>query len=339
MTDPRAPSPSVSPVGPINLVFLGCGLITGFHSRQLARHRRDVRCFYASRDMAKARACHQHYHGGGFFDGYDTALCDPRIEVAVVATPPSTHLDLTLRALQVGKNVIVEKPAFLTSSDFDVIRRVQAETGRRVFVAENYFYKPLTMRLREIVASGMLGEILFVYVNAMKYQRTENWRDDARLAGGGALFEGGVHWINLLANLGLTISSVHGMRVGPPQALERTMLVSVRYAEGAGGLLAHSWETPSLFRVLQLSKIYGRRGSAMFESNGLVILVNGLRKRLIFPSFTDITGHRAMWQDFIHCLRGGAEPRMTVERAAQDLDLIEAAYRSAGQPIRVSSQA
>ena len=336
MTDPRAPSTSVSPGRPINLVFLGCGLITGFHSRWLARHRRDVHCFYASRDMAKARACHQHYHGGGFFDGYDTALCDPRIEVAVVATPPSTHLDLTLRALQAGKNVIVEKPAFLTSSDFDVIRRVQAETGRRVFVAENYFYKPLTMRLREIVASGMLGEILFVYINAMKYQRTENWRDDARLAGGGALFEGGVHWINLLANLGLTISSVHGMRVGPPQALERTMLVGVRYAEGAAGLLAHSWETPAPFRVLRLSKIYGRQGSVTFESNGLMVLVNSRRKQLIFPSLTDVTGHRAMWQDFIYCLRSGAEPRMTLQLAQRDLALIEAVYRSADQPLPMS---
>ena len=55
-----------------------------------------------------------------------------------------------------------EKPAFLNSGDFDAVRRVQAETGRRVFVAENYYYKPLAMRLRESVTSDMLGEILFI---------------------------------------------------------------------------------------------------------------------------------------------------------------------------------
>lgn len=169
--------------------------------------------------------------------------------------------------------------------------------------------------------------------------KTGNWRDDARLAGGGALFEGGVHWINLMANLGLTIKSVIRIRVSEPEALERTMLVGVRYAEGAGGLLAHSWEIPAPFRALRLSRIYGRRGSVTFESNGLAIFVHGPRGRLIFPGFDDLTGHRAMWQDFIHCLRTGAEPRMTVERAAQDLGLIEAAYRSASQPIPVSRQA
>jgi len=317
-------------VEPINLVFLGCGLITGFHSWILAR-RGDIRRFYASREVARAGAYNRRFHGGGFFEGYEAALADPRIEVAVVATPPLTHLDLTLKGLWAGKDVIVEKPAFLMAGDFDIIRRTQEETGRRVFVAENYCYKPLVLRLYEIVTSGALGEILFIYVNAMKYQRTGNWRDNARLAGGGALFEGGVHWINMMANLGLTLSSARGIQVGSLEELERTMLVSVRYAEGAAGLLAHSWETPSLFRGLRLSTIYGRGGSATFESNGLMILVNGLRKQLIFPAFTDITGHRAMWRDFIDCLRSGAIPRMTLEQAERDLALIKAIYQSADQ--------
>jgi predicted dehydrogenase len=312
-----------------NLVFLGCGQIAKWHSIILGQHRREVRSFYASRDVARARSYNQQFRGSGFFEDYDSALSDPRIQTAIVLTPPFTHLELTLRALKAGKNVVVEKPAFLSSSDFDIVRQAISETGGQVLIAENYFYKPLVRKLREIIASHALGEILYIYINALKMQKNNDWRNNDRLAGGGALFEGGVHWLNMMANLGLTIRSVHGMRAGSANALEQTMLVSIRYAEGAAGMLAHSWEIPAPFHFLRLSKIYGRKGSATFESNGLFLFVNGSRKLFLVPSMTDITGHRAMWRDFVYCLRTGAEPQMTLEQAEQDIRRVEAIYNSA----------
>jgi predicted dehydrogenase len=313
---------------PINLVFLGCGFATRLHSKTLAGFKNDIRCYYASRDQSKAISFNQKYSGNGYFGSYEAAMIDPKIDVALIATPPIYHLDLAVQAMQAGKHVIVEKPPFLHAADFDIIRKAQAETKRSALVAENYFYKPVAIKLRKLLRAGLIGEVLFVHVNALKLQKTGNWRDDPGLSGGGALFEGGIHWINFIANLGLSVKSVRGLRPGQQNGIEKSMLVAIEYAEGAVGALYYSWEIPSLFKGLRLSKIYGRKGSITFESNGLIIIVNGVKTRVIIPKLIDIAGYKGMFRDFIHALRTGEEPQMTLELAQQDLKLVETIYQS-----------
>ena len=313
----------------VNLAFLGCGAITRAHSRTLAGFRSEVRCYYACRDGTRAAALARRFGGAGSFGSYAAALIDEQVDAVLVATPPSSHLELTLSALEHGKHVIVEKPAFLRVADFAQVRDAEARSGRRVLVAENYCYKPLARKLNAIVTSGVLGEIRFVHLDAVKRQRPSGWRSDPALAGGGALFEGGVHWIDLLAHLGLRIEAVHGFRPGDWRGAERSMLIVVEYEEGAVGTLAHSWEVPSPFRGLRISRIYGTRGSVAFESNGLFILITGPRPKLILPGFRDISGYRAMFRDFLDALATGGEPLMSLDRAQRGLELIEAAYRNA----------
>jgi predicted dehydrogenase len=316
------------PHRPVNLAFLGCGGITRTHSRTLRRFRSAVHCFYASRDPAKATAVAQRFGGAGSFGSYAAALVDDRIDTVLVATPPESHLELAVAALQHGKNVIVEKPAFLRVADFAVVRAAEVHSGRRVLVAENYCYKPLACTLRRIVGSGLLGEVRFVELNAAKHQSPGGWRSNPIAAGGGALFEGGIHWIDLLANLGLRIEAVHGFRPGDWRAQERSMLVVAEYEEGAIGTLTHSWEIPSPLRGLRFSHIYGTRGSVSFESNGLFVLITGPRPRLLFPGIRDINGYQAMFRDFVAALQTGTEPVMSLARAQRGLELIEAAYKN-----------
>jgi predicted dehydrogenase len=276
-----------------------------------------VRC-YASRVGEKASGFNHRLHGAGWYNSYGTALADERIDVAFIATPPSTHVGLTLEALQCGKHVIVEKPAFLTMAEFDAVERTAERAGRQVLVAENYYYKPIARRLRQIVADGEIGELRFAFVNALKWQRTAGWRSDTSLAGGGPLFEGGVHWINLLANLGPVLRSLDIAECGSAM----TSVVTARYANGATAVLAYSWEVRSLLRGLRLSRIYGTHGSIAFESNGLFLLVNGRRRRLAFPELEDLAGYRAMFRDFLRVLREGRPPEFTLTGARRDVQLL-----------------
>lgn len=311
----------------LHLAFLGCGHAAAMHRRTLASLGAAVRCSWASRDEARARS-HAARHGDAWYAGYDDALADPRVDVVLVATPPATHLDLTLRALDARKHVIVEKPPFLRAADVEVARAAAERAGRRVLVAENYFYKPLAVALRRALAGDEIGEVLFVHVNALKHQHADGWRADPALAGGGALFEGGVHWVNLIANLGLSPRRIRALRPGVPGGAERSVLLTIEYAEGAVGSLLYSWEVPSPLRGLRVSHIYGRRGSITFESNGLALLVRGARTRLLVPGLADLAGYKAMFLDFLASLRAGAEPQLTLEIAGRDLALIEEAYAS-----------
>lgn len=320
--------PSADTGRTLNLAFLGCGSATRRHSKTLRRLDGDVRRFYASRDLAKAREFNRRFRGGGTFGSYEEALRDERTDVVLVATPPISHLDLTLQALDAGKHVIVEKPPFLRAADFDAVQRAQERTGRRVMVAENYFYKPIAERIRQIIASGAIGQVRIVSVNALKEQKLEGWRDREELAGGGALFEGGIHWVNFMANLGLPVLAAHGYRPGGGSGPERSMVAVFEYAQGAVGTLYYSWEVKSPLKGLRLSRIFGSHGSITFESNGLFLLLYGERRRMYFPRPRDLLGFQAMFRDFFHALRSGGEPRFDLPRARRDLELIEEIYRS-----------
>jgi predicted dehydrogenase len=309
---------------PVALAFLGCGKITRSHSGTLRRVAPDVPRYFASRDRAKAERYARELGGAGGFGSYEEAFASEAVTVVMVCTPPDSHLELTLAALAAGKDVIVEKPAFHHSADVDAVEAAMRASGRRVFVAENYYYKPLRRTVSAIIHSGDLGEVRFIHLNAMKRQVNTDWRADPGVSGGGALFEGGIHWINFMANIGLTLTGVAGYRPGPQEGMERSTLVVARYAEGAVGTLHHSWEVPSLLKGIRLSRLTGTLGSATFESNGLVVFQRARRVRLFFPGFGDIRGMRGMFTDFISALRTGAEPVMTLAMARRDLALLEA---------------
>ena len=316
----------------LHLAFLGCGNIAIRHRRTIGRIAPRVECSFASRDRQRAAEYCRRYDGTTCWGSYQDALSDHRVDMVIITTPTASHLELTLAALRAGKDVIVEKPAFLHSTDVVIVEEAAAQAGRCVFVAENYCYKPLARVLRNIVASGALGDIRFVAIHAMSRQTPGGWRNDAAIAGGGALFEGGIHWVDFVAHLGLPVESIEGFRAGPTEAIERSTLAVVRYAGGAIGTLHHSWETPVRLRGLQLSRITGTRGSATFESNGLFVhlYVDG-RSRWIIPGLRDISGYRAMFTDFLGVRGKVSETTMTLARARHDLELVESALGARGE--------
>jgi UDP-N-acetylglucosamine 3-dehydrogenase len=110
------------------------------------------------------------------------------------------------------------------------------------------------------------------------------------------------------------------------------MMLALAFAEGAVGTLSYSWEVPSLARGLRLSKIYGRKGTITFESNGLWVLAHGTRRRLYVPGLLDLAGYGAMLDDFVRALREGRDAELTLALARKDLEIVEAAYASAGLP-------
>ncbi len=310
----------------LKLAFLGCGGVARKHSATLKRIG-GVERYYASRSAGRGAELCRSTGGAGAYDSYATALDDEAIDVVLVATPPSSHLQLAMAALEAGKHVIVEKPPFLRSTDFYSVNSAAQLANRQVFVAENYFYKPLLACLRDVIAEGDIGEPLFVLLNALKTQAVDGWRDDPALAGGGALFEGGIHWVNFAANLGPPLRAVRGTRPGKHAGLERSMMLTLDY-DGPAGALLYSWEVPALFKGLRISRIWGREGSITFESNGLFVIVRGRRRRVLFPGIRDISGYRAMFEDFLTAIRSGTDPAFDLEAARRDLEFVEQAYET-----------
>lgn len=325
---------------PLRVAFLGCGFITGVHSRNLARLRSSIVCSYASRDVARAAAYCRLHKGTGSFDSYAGAIADPAVEAVVIAVPPKFHLPLTLEALAAGKHVLVEKPAFLTMADYQAVREARDRAGRVVLVGENDHYKPLAVTLRRLLASGTIGEMILAHFTtlALRLKTADDWRNDEAIAGGDAFFEEGIHWLHIAGSLGPRIQpdSVRGYRPPPsnggPDRRPKSMLVAFQYDNGAAGSLYYSREVPSLLKGLRLSKIFGRDGIITFESNGAFLLARGRGlPRLILPGFRDMRGYQAMYRDFHRAVREGTQPEMSLERAIEDQRLMDAVYATLGR--------
>ncbi len=312
---------------PTTLAFLGCGRITARHARILGRRGEAVRLRFASRDAAHAVEYDRRFNGQGSYGSYQAAIDDASVDAVVIATPPDSHLPLALAALRAGRHVIVEKPAFLRSADADEVRYAAARAGRQVLVAENYRYRPLLRSLRRLLAERVVGDVRLIQIDAVKRQQAPEWLDDTTMPG--AFWEGGIHWVHFLASLGPELTGITGHRPGGRGKPERTMLATATFEGGAVGTLAYSWEVPSPLRGLRMSHIYGTKGVIAFETNGLFVRCSGARNRLHFPGFRDISGHGAMWTDFLAALSGDREPEMTLALAQRDLALVEHCYRTA----------
>jgi predicted dehydrogenase len=328
------------PPGPLRIAFLGCGFITGVHSKHLAGLNGAIVASYASRDQSKAETFRRQFGGARSYSSYDAAIADPNVDAVAIAVPPRFHLDLSLQALAAGKHVLVEKPAYLRLGDYDRVRDARDKAGRVVIVGENDHYKPLAVRLRRLLADGVIGDLVFGHFTtiAKRLKSADDWRNDETMAGGDAFFEEGIHWLHLAGSLGPRIrpESVRGFRPaaasggsGGGDARVKSMMIAFGYDTGAVGSLYYSREIPSLLRGLRASKLFGREGTITFESNGAFILVRGRGlPRVVLPGFRDIRGYRAMYRDFVTAIQASRQPEMSVERAAEDQRLMDAIYAS-----------
>lgn len=308
----------------LRILIVGSGWAARWHARLLAKHHRKVSLLFWGRSAGPVGALAAKYKGEVIPGDWGEAVADERVDAVFITTPPDTHCEIAVAALDAGRHVIVEKPAFLDSGEFDRVEAAAGRGARQVLVAENYLYKPLLRAIRAQIRSGALGQVRFVAIDAVKHQAARGWRADPARAGGGALMESGIHWVAFMDALGLSIRRAEAFFPDAPGGFERSVTLVVEYDEGAVGILNHSWEVPGLLRGLRLSRVYGTRSSLLFESNGIFLLRG--HRRLSFPGLSDMLGYRAMLADFVRALTTGAEPEFTIADARRCIELIRHTY-------------
>lgn len=306
--------------------------MTRLHSRIARRLRPPPNLLYASRSLEKARAYSREYGGAGAFGSYAEACASPNVDAVFICTPPALHVIHAQLAACHGKPMLIEKPAARNLDELAQIEAAMSAAGVLCMVAENYFFKPLVRVLRAHLEAGDIGQPLFIEVNRAKRQPLQGWRADLEMMGGGALLEGGIHWVNLMCSLGGRVRDVLAVRPEKAYAmvapLEDGLEVVFKFEDGTVGKLLYSWKLVNRLGGVQISKIYGTDGNILFESNGLFVLVAGRRTRLRLPGVSDLMGHRATLRHFIECVRDRRPPEMSLAVARRDMSVVEAAYRS-----------
>lgn len=325
---PSSPRPTVAPANPPlpTVAVIGCGRIGRVHAANLKGRARLV---FASRRPRSAREFAGRF-GGEAMPHLDAVLARDDVSGVVLATPLADHAAQTVAALAAGKQVLVEKPLVADPAELDqVAGALEGHPPGALMVAENYLYKPLLRRPEQW--RGAIGDLRRVRLAKLTRQRAPDWRRRY-----GALLEGGIHFVALLGGLIEEAPDRVEARFPGAAGPERRGEVRIRYRSGATGEIRYGWDQPSLpGGILQHSRIEGRDGRLVFESNGLYSVfasrVSGRWARFRIGPFEDLMGFRAMTRDFLRMLSDpGHRPRSDFSRARRDLELVFAAYRSAG---------
>ena len=178
------------------------------------------------------------------------------MDAVVVATPVPTHADLARRALAAGKHVFVEKPMALGADDAEELVALAEERGLVLMPGHLLLYHPGVAKLKELVDSGELGEILYVYgnrVNLGTIRRDEN-----------ALWSLGVHDLSVILHLldeEPTELSAHGESFLKPE-VEDVVFCYLRFPSGKTAHMHLSWLDPHKMRRMT---VVGKDKMAVFD--------------------------------------------------------------------------
>jgi UDP-2-acetamido-3-amino-2,3-dideoxy-glucuronate N-acetyltransferase len=128
-------------------------------------------------DAEQARRMSSLYAGVVVYDTYEAVLNDPAVSGVVLATPAERHYDMAMAAFSAGKHVFVEKPLALESEDGVEMVHSARQHGCVLMVGHLLHYHPAIVRLKQLVSSGALGRIEYIYSNRVsmgKIRREEN---------------------------------------------------------------------------------------------------------------------------------------------------------------------
>ncbi len=153
----RAAKPSVA--------LLGCG----YWGKNLARnlHQLGSLAWVCDPDPAILKTAKASYAGVRTARAADKALQDKAVKAVAIAAPAEQHHALARRALLAGKDVFVEKPLALKVEDAQELVDLAARRKRVLMVGHILEYHPAIRKLKDLVDSGELGEVHYVYSNRL----------------------------------------------------------------------------------------------------------------------------------------------------------------------------
>ena len=187
---------------------------------------------------------------------FDELLQDEAVEAVVVATPVPTHAELARRALVAGKHVFVEKPMAMGAEDAETLVALAEERGLALMPGHLLLYHPGVLKLKELVDSGELGDVLYVYGNR---QNLGTIRPDEN-----ALWSLGVHDLSVILYL-LGEEPTEALARGESflkEGVEDVVFCHLRFPSGKAAHMHLSWLDPHKMRRMT---VVGTDKMAVFD--------------------------------------------------------------------------
>lgn len=271
------------------------------------------------------------------YRSFDKLLADPDVDAVYLALPTRFHAEWALRVIGAGKHLLCEKPLAANAEEARRIDDAQRGTGLVVAEAMHSLQHPMVERVREILASGELGELQHVSASFSAYIPQRDFRFDYAL-GGGVLLDMGCYPIALLRRMLGTepevieakadevapnVDGIMRARLAFPNAPNTRLFVAMR----------------SLRKPLDVTmRFEGTRGSLHILNfmkpevfHRLTIRSGDTRRVERVPGGST---YRAQLESFVAAVRGGPPISTTTAEAVKTLSVVDAIYERAGMTPR-----
>jgi predicted dehydrogenase len=250
-------------------------------------------------------------------------LDHPEIKAIVVASPSDTHFKLAKQALLANKHVYVEKPLARDVNHAEELDALATERNLVLMVGHLLLYHPAVNCLKELIASGELGELLFVRSDRMNFNPLRrDWS---------VLWDLAPHDISMMSYL-LDCDSAEVSRVGGWDTLQDG-IVDVAYLDlsfkvngrGIPGQVRNSWIDPQ--KLVRLT-VNGSIKSAVLNDhqaeNKLALHSQTPEGRMVveYPDYPDAEPLHLECEHFLDCIKKGERPRTDANNAYQVVSIL-----------------
>jgi D-xylose 1-dehydrogenase (NADP+, D-xylono-1,5-lactone-forming) len=199
----------------------------------------------ASRSISTAEAYAREWKIPRAHGSYEALLADPEIDVIYNSLPNHLHAEWTIKALHAGKHVLCEKPFALTLAEVDAMSQAARETGKVLEEAFMYRHHAQTLKVKEIVDSGVLGQLQLIK-GAFTFSISRE--GDIRLkkeTGGGSIWDVGCYPISYARMIvGTDPVEVFGWQVTGQGGVDESFVGQMRFEGGVRAQFDSGFRSP-----------------------------------------------------------------------------------------------
>lgn len=335
----------------VKVAVLGAGFISDIHLESYHRFvpEAEVVAVY-SRSRERGEAFARKYSIPRVFQSITEAIEYSECDVVDICLPNFLHCEATLAAAKAGKHIIIEKPLAVTLEEADRMIEACERAGVKLMYAEELCFAPKYERVRHLVREGAVGDIYMLKQGEKHSGPHSDWFYDINQAGGGVLMDMGCHafgWFFWMLNNARARSVFASMSTvlhkGRTKGEDNSVVV-VEFDNGVIGVAENSWAKHG--GMDDRSEVYGTDGvvyADLFQGNaslaysrkgyGYAMEKADTTMGWTFPIFEEAfnQGYPHELKHFIQCILRNEEPLVTGKLGRDVLEVIYAAYASAGQ--------
>ena len=259
-------------------------------------------------------------------------LTDDEIDAVYIATPVFLHAEQTIAAAEAGKHVLCEKSMALNVEECG--RMIAACKANNVKLGIAYYrrFYPVLARVREILASGEIGKVVFAQMNAFEYfdptpDSPRHWLLEKEKSGGGPMMDFGCHRLEVLTDLFGKVRRTESIvsNIAFEREVEDTAAVLLQFESDtcAALIVTHASHEPR-----DTLEIYGIKGSihipVLNKGDFWITTASGERTES-HPPAANI--HQPLIEDFADAVLTRREPHVNGETGRLIACLEDAIYR------------